>query len=975
MKIKKLRNRITFLAFLLIPVTCCLLIGAALTNRFEISEKVQKNYDAQQFQSLYSSANALMNDMKILSSVLINTDYCSYISSYWNLRDEKEANEAGELLNSRINQLGLSPKLVKSIYMLGSNENQRCFAKRVGDTTWRIREVPYYYDFVYTIQDRILFDFLFSDSTNPVYLKPGSLREELPDHGNLLYERAKDRLSGLADVLEGSIIISNSFTAKYNPNNSNMGVIIIIMNPGFLEEYLPEGNPRGERVTLLDRDNRVIWTNLEGAGPDSFSGLRAAEGQSDSTISEVKYSSRYKLFANGKFKLVYSVPVSRMDADTVEFLLHFAAFSLATLALSFLLVFYLSSRISKPFKKLAGMIKQQVKANALAEIAPKTITNSIFSENPMRKQIFAAFLLPLIISIAATASFTIKYNYQYAQDMLNRNAAMASSNMYQKMSNLLSSYYLDSELTPYYEIEKILKSGTSADLSKKDIETVLVTQPLNLTYFANVVLLDSSGNVKYQSIFPNNPQLLDVPATHIKDHFEPQKSDIFWEYIPSDVFNQPATAIIRKIYDIKDANNPKKKPLGYMEMFLHGNPFQSVSSGSDMDFLILKDDKSIIYSSNTDKANAYRDLAMSLSNGGPAAGTSCSGMIDNTKYLLSFGTFPQKDWKVVIFQKFNEIDTIGRQLISGTLVTACIVAALAFLLSLGLARLIAKPVDLIKNNMKEVGKGDFSDPNISSGYDEIGELIHAYNRMVKQINVLIQENLNQKTVEHELIVLKTQSELNMLQQQINPHFLYNSLEMINMQAMASNDKKISIMATALSKLFRYTTNCSNMTVPLEKEIDHARNYVTIQQLRFGDKFNCRWNIEPSIRQEKIIKFIFQPIIENSINHGLYNITSGGLLEITARREQERLYLEVRDNGTGLKPADLERVRESLRNSIVEDSKYEQDGARDKSNGIALKNVYKRLHLYYHGKADMVIEGEYMQGTKVIITIPLENIQP
>lgn len=192
-----------------------------------------------------------------------------------------------------------------------------------------------------------------------------------------------------------------------------------------------------------------------------------------------------------------------------------------------------------------------------------------------------------------------------------------------------------------------------------------------------------------------------------------------------------------------------------------------------------------------------------------------------------------------------------------------------------------------------------------------------------------------------------------------------------MQAIQSGDSKAGKMAASWAKLFRFSTSMSNKTVSLEQEVEHARNYITIQQMIFQDKFTTCWGLDQKAMFCEVIKLILQPIIKNAINHGLYDYASGDIIKVSTKLQENMLFLEVSDNGIDMKSSELDNLLRSFKQVTEEQNTVETSPSQvqEKGNSIALQNVYKRLYIYYRGKASMEIESKFTQGTKVRIVIP------
>ena len=238
--------------------------------------------------------------------------------------------------------------------------------------------------------------------------------------------------------------------------------------------------------------------------------------------------------------------------------------------------------------------------------------------------------------------------------------------------------------------------------------------------------------------------------------------------------------------------------------------------------------------------------------------------------------------------------------------------------------------------------------------------------MVLQLNELTEQNISNRLREQKLVSMKTKAELAMLQQQINPHFLYNTLEAINMRARQYGAADVSTMVVSLAKLFRFSIDRGKEddTVSLQEEIDHVQNYIRIQSIRFKDKFTTHWELESAALEASVMRFIMQPLVENAIQHGLNDYSSGGEIYISAKYEDQALELIVADNGIGMSTEQLKAVRQTLENTD-EDTESEQ---QEFTTGVGLRNVYLRLKLFYREKVEFQIDSKEYEGTVITIRI-------
>ncbi|WP_251028397.1 sensor histidine kinase [Bacillus sp. ISL-18] len=242
--------------------------------------------------------------------------------------------------------------------------------------------------------------------------------------------------------------------------------------------------------------------------------------------------------------------------------------------------------------------------------------------------------------------------------------------------------------------------------------------------------------------------------------------------------------------------------------------------------------------------------------------------------------------------------------------------------------------------------------------DEVGILYTEYNNMIEEINRYIKESFQNK-----LITLDSQ--MKSLEAQINSHFLYNTLESINSIAEIEEIESISIMTKALGDMFRYSIKTESELVRLSDEIDHVKNYITIQNIRYDNSIDFNLEIPSKISSCCILKLILQPIIENSILHGLEKKRMKGNVKLKAYEiSQNRIVFEISDNGIGMDKDGLDKIR----NFLQEQPEFKELGKRSKES-IGLKNVHSRIALYYGLEYGLNVDSEPNKGTTIKICVP------
>lgn len=318
--------------------------------------------------------------------------------------------------------------------------------------------------------------------------------------------------------------------------------------------------------------------------------------------------------------------------------------------------------------------------------------------------------------------------------------------------------------------------------------------------------------------------------------------------------------------------------------------------------------------------------------------------------LYTLSRSEKTGWTVVACMNVGELLKNTRKAQSIYVLTAIVLVVVALWISSIIARMITSPLQKLRDSMAKVQEGDFETADVEiPSENEIGSLTKSFNVMTHRIEELMEQNVYEQQE-------KRKSELKALQSQINPHFLYNTLDSIIWMAEGKKHEEVVLMTASLARLLRQSISNEEELVPIWQEVEYARSYLTIQKMRYKDKMEFQIDVNPSITGIKIIKLVLQPIIENAIYHGLKYKESRGLLLVKGYEDGENVVLEVKDNGVGMDAETLEHI-------------FEQHKVNYQSNGVGVYNVQKRLKLYYGNKYGITYESEKGKGTKATITIP------
>jgi two-component system sensor histidine kinase YesM len=307
-------------------------------------------------------------------------------------------------------------------------------------------------------------------------------------------------------------------------------------------------------------------------------------------------------------------------------------------------------------------------------------------------------------------------------------------------------------------------------------------------------------------------------------------------------------------------------------------------------------------------------------------------------------------------QEYHENKTRFTQLVIIYLILLPCVLVFSFAATWVISASIYIPIKKLHDVTATITRNDLQALVTSQNVDEITELGMSFNIMIGKIRQL----LDAKVKEQEML---KKAELKALQAQINPHFLYNTLDTIVWMAQANKIDQVIDIVQALSNFFRISLSKGRDWITIEQEIEHIRSYLTIQKLRYHDILDYKIEVDQEILTGTILKLTLQPLIENALYHGIKNKRSGGTITVSARRAgDDMVKLEIIDNGVGFTPYKLSRIQASLADNSSEISLAE--------SGFGLENVHRRIQLYYGKQYGLTVQSKYQEGTHVTVTIPL-----
>lgn len=575
----------------------------------------------------------------------------------------------------------------------------------------------------------------------------------------------------------------------------------------------------------------------------------------------------------------------------------------------------------------------------------------------IQANIIVAFIYLIIVTILIIALTA----YYLAFDSLENNSKEYTSQLISQINDYIDSYvgnmenishvvFYNSDLREYLadgshdpeknkELEKKINNLMSSILSsRKDINSIVVFGDDNKVISEKVEThLNKNIDVKQQSWYTNALKATGnavISSSHVQNVFE---NEYKW--------------VVSLSRSIRSYDNGKN--IGVMLVDLNFNIISGMCSniklGNRGYIFIVDSEGNIVYHPRQQLIYSKLkteniDRVLKTANG--------SFIIDEQgeKRIYTVKTSDYTGWKTVGVTYVDELVSNKKLMqlyyFSGGMVCLLI----AIILAVFLSRRISKPIKVLEVSMNEAEKGNFDIKVDIGSSDEIGELSKAFNIMIVKIKELMLQNVHEQEQ-------KRKSELKALQAQINPHFLYNTLDSIIWMAEGKKNDEVVMMTSALARLFRLSISKGEEIITIRNEIEHIKSYLTIQKIRYKDKMDFEIEVDENIMKYKTLKILLQPLVENSIYHGIKNKIGTGIIKIVGKEDGENILLQVVDNGVGMSSEELENILKST-------------GRSEAGSGVGVRNVNERIKLYFGEKYGIEFESRPDEGTTANIWLPV-----
>jgi two-component system, sensor histidine kinase YesM len=528
---------------------------------------------------------------------------------------------------------------------------------------------------------------------------------------------------------------------------------------------------------------------------------------------------------------------------------------------------------------------------------------------------------------------------------------MSLHNIFDRVTNTSDLIYLNEELktilsTDYNEIIDIYNTYNQYTIFKEMIKHYDEIE--NIQFFMNKNMITDSYFIHADNVIRNNDWYKEAVS---------KRGKISWVYMEEQWTKRNYLALTRAVY------GNTNELLGVLAIYIAPDSLQSVIEGESYNTFITLDKKLIIHHENrqyigyepsfqsileSSKEDSFlidtvyneEEVTLNIHEMVP------DKSLDNTIQITTI--IPTEE----IMQEPNKVFQQGLVIISFVLIVSVLLIGIFI-------RSFSSRIQQLRQTMFQVAKGNFQIKTKVKGTDEISQVFEDLETTSKSVQKIIDEVYIHKIKEETWKRKQKEIDFKMLASQINPHFLYNTLEMIRMKALINKDPEVAKIIKILSKMMRSALERTDKPVSIKEEIQLIEHYLEIQKLRFGDQIEYKLNVEESVCSYRIYPLLIQPIVENAIIHGLEQKEEPGYIIVSMIEEDRQIVIEVKDNGIGMSKETLQEV-----NQKINDVDYQSNG-----NRIGVHNVQQRLRLLYGEEYYIHIESIQGLGTTMTINIP------
>ena len=568
----------------------------------------------------------------------------------------------------------------------------------------------------------------------------------------------------------------------------------------------------------------------------------------------------------------------------------------------------------------------------------------------IQSSIFMYFTVTAIIAIALISLII----FQRFTNSLNATIIEENSGIVGQLGESVDSYLrnvMKVSDSIYYNVIK------NTDISNDDIK-----KGMNLIYVNNDNMIDDIA------LISGKGELIEsMPALRLKDNSNVLEKDFFKKSMAESEYINFSMPHIRDLFDRNESSyswvislsravevtDEGKATQALLLINLNYRYFEEIFSNVNLGnggYVYLTNDRgdiiwhpkqNEIYSGRFNEDNKY---AATLKDGITVENLSGKNLTLNVRTIGYTG------WKLVGVTPSAALGIDGIKFRFFVLFVADLFLFLLAMINAFISDKISNPIKRLDGSVREIESGNLDVEIVPSGSYEVEHLGKSIKNMLGRIKVLMSDLV----AEHNA---KRKSEFDTLQSQINPHFLYNTLDIIVWMIENENSDKAVNIVTALAKFFRISLSKGKNIITVKDEVEHVRNYLMIQNMRFKNRFEYSIDVDEKVLSYSSLKLMLQPLVENAIYHGMEFMDGDGEIDVKVFKEDDSLYFTITDNGLGMS----EDMVETLLSKDFVSSK--------KGSGIGVKNVNERIKLYFGSEYGLKVESEPDEGTKITIHLP------
>ena len=890
-------------------------------------EEYAQNAEAEAFETYHSylcdNFSACMYEVDMLRSFVERNGLSTFVKEYLNLMDEDDSERRISEMKQTVQQLSVSGNVVRDFIIFGDNFNQKnlyCNVKgrKLDDLLLPSEDVL----------SRVGLDGVMH--TNLGYLVQCTKEQLQSIRVEVVDGQEREAVDNLIKFLEDEYVVCDYIAGSFT---------VIRLNKEYVEEkfHLEDNN---KFIVYHSSGRPVLYFNTDGDYVNKVLDEINLE-QDYVENNEYSYCISHNLY--GKLNVI-----TEHDGDNGYFSFAnskyiYMLFVGISVLISLVCLYLFSNKVFKKIDLLYSTIKKQTKSDdfGLMNVSKKSLTFS--------KRLLLTFVSSSLLSLVVVSLLMNTMVERETRDIVERLGMQLSRNYASECKHHYERYNSISTV----KIEKYLQEYRQDDEQRnteltREFEENFYYETTYLPGYLYAFIVDTSGEVLYQTVFSSQKQvsveLVRNAMSQAKEleHFE--KQGVF---VPvNDLLSGKETiAFVKSIY----CDGVSKGTV----VIVSDVPKQPVNSDESTiltDFLITNNKDEVIIG----KASLYNDKLVGTNE-----------MFDaNNKIIYSIDE-STADYigKSVVLTYYNFYVNQIRAIQYLNLIWSLVIAGICIVVTFLLRRILVKPFSVLIASMNDTPAQGYQSISENFAVDEVDTIAVAYNKMMGRMEHLVEESIRKEAERGELELLQAQTEFKMLEQQMNPHFLFNTLECVNLLALRSGENSIAKIVQSLSMILRYAIS-KETKVKVGREIQVLESYIEIQRFRFGDRISIELDVDESLFEINMIKFVLQPIVENAISHGVGSLAAGGKIEVVLGCYESGLEFRIRDNGVGMSEERLLELRETLcgKTDSVE---------KKREGGIGLRNVYRRIELYYKEKGEFLVDSKEGCGTEVVIRLPFE----